>query len=85
MRRTVYFDAEAEAALTALSQGRSVSETIREALLLAAKMAPVLQRLDRIESALASGTVIAAPMGAGAPPTDEAQATADNLMAAFGG
>lgn len=58
----VRLDDETLAALEELARGRSKSAAIREAILLAARLAPVLQRLDRIESLLAGGAFQPTPM-----------------------
>lgn len=54
-RITVGLDAELDEALEALRHGTSLSHTVREAVFLAWRLAPVLDRLDKIEGLLRTG------------------------------
>lgn len=58
-RITVGLDAELDEALEALRHGTSLSHTVREAVFLAWRLAPVLDRLDRIEGLLRAGVTVA--------------------------
>ncbi len=58
MRITVRLAPEVVQALDTLAAGRSQSDAVRDAILLAARLSPILARLDRIEAALASGVVL---------------------------
>lgn len=79
MRLSVRLPPEAVRALDTLAAGRSRSDAVRDAILLAAQFEPVINRLDRIEAMLASGVAVttAAPMQV----TDDAEVAARQAVA----
>lgn len=80
-RYNVRLDPAAEAALEEMRHGLSYSRAIREAVLLAHRLQPVVERLDRIEAALAQGAV---PVQVPVPKPDvDMQAVLRNVMGSF--
>lgn len=90
---TVRLDDKAAQALGVLMQGgRSQSVAVRDALLLAAGLAPIVDRLDRIEARLAAGPAAAAVSDTTSAPDPDTAASpaildrvAADLLGAFGG
>ena len=67
MRVNIYLPDDLVADLDRFAAGRSRSAAVRDAILLAVRLGPVLQRLDRIEARLSAG-----PSQVPAQPTLEA-------------
>ncbi len=81
-RLTLRLDEEARAALALLATSRgSWSEAVRTAILTAARLAPLVERLDRIERLLSEGE---RPIIAPTAQDTNGTAAADRTIAALG-
>ena len=74
MRLSLWLDKDAQDALATLTGGRSRgrAKAVREAILLAARLTPITERLDRIEATLAGGVPVVTSAPQEKPNTSDA-------------